>query len=197
MLFFLFLLSTVQGTRHPVPLLIVNTPFRPTPSGSIWRLKIRLYPERSETYQGADIPTLYGRVVFEVQRPGQKPRLTSFETFNSYEFGATGHPFVPTFQDFDHDGRLDFTLCHRVSIYSSKCHIFSIDPDGQVLLIGGFGLDGPTASTSPMLESTRDGFCIPAPNVEGRVCYRWNPEWSGPETGHFEPLLPADRGPAN
>ena len=196
MLYFVLLAAAAQPTPAPASILIVNTSFRATPSGPLWHLKIRLYPELSETYRGADMPTLYGRVVFEVGRPGERPRLAPFEKFASHHFGATLYPFAPTFQDLNHDGRLDFTLCCRASTYTSKCHIFSTNPGGEVLLIGGFSLADDSAPTSPPLESTPDGFCVPAPNLDaGRACFRWNPEWSGPETGHFEPL-PAGLVPA-
>ena len=179
------LAATLLPTPDPHPVLIVNSRFTPVPGGPSWTLKVRLYPKQAEIYQGADIPTLYGPIRFEVTRPGQHTRITRFEDIakeRSAVFGALSEPlvFVPTFQDLNHDGRLDFTLCERTGAYISDCSVFTVQSDGSVALLpigesSSFRVLINLKPTCPVLEATPDGFCFSNPADDARrACLRWD-----------------------
>ncbi|MCC6129999.1 MAG: hypothetical protein IT186_08710 [Acidobacteria bacterium] len=182
-LLLILLAATPSPTPDLTPRLLVSTPFKPVAASPVWRLRIWLYPEFSEIYQGADIPTLYGPIAFEVERSRHKPRWTQFDEIrrDGFDgFGSVGTYFTPTFQDLNHDGRADFTLCERTGADVSSCRVFTVRKDGSVALLSvgaghGFRTLIELAPSCPILQMIPDGFCYPSPFGDARPeCLHWN-----------------------
>lgn len=181
----LLLLVLSSGPALPKRVLLVDTSVEDAPPR---HLRIYLYPVGTRLVSpGDDVPSLVGRVEFEVWRGSGEHMRTYLDRIGGPErFTLSQTPFSLVFQDLNHDGRPEFSLCERTGAYVSDCIVLRIEEAGPVGLLpvdyhgpgftlpSRFKIEG-LESSSHSLEVTSDGFCYPTHwPKEGKQCLRWN-----------------------